>query len=807
MKLSLQWLSRYLDLSGISPSELAERLTMSGIEVSAIQDLAARFHKIVTARLVRVFPHPNADKLQLTEVEIPGKTFQVVCGAKNIQADDIVPLALEGAVLPSGIVIKAAKIRGEESFGMLCSAWELGLSEDRAGILHFPPDTPLGVPIAPLVNADDILFEVEVTPNRSDCLSHLGIARHLSALFHRELHVPETVLQESEELIENKISVEIFQNLGCRRYCAKIIQGVSIQPSPDWLKSSLEKVGIRSINNVVDVTNFILMDIGHPLHVFDYRQISGQKIVVRLAKEKETLVTLDGVTRVLSGNELVIADIQKPLALAGVMGGKNSEVTPQTHDILLEAAWFEPQAVRKTIQATNCRSDSSFRFERGVDPEAGLLVALNKAADLIVKLAGGKLFKGTAESYPMQAEKRSCTLSFEKASKLLGMPVDKSNLSASLVALGLSNQLSTDNLSLNISIPTFRHDLRIEEDIVEEIAQQIGYDQIPYSYPKIALHAPEPNPKRKFIHEVKNILISSGFSETISYSFMDDRHFDWLKLSPDHLWRKTLDLQNPLSVESACLRTSLLPGLLETYMHNERRGHDRASIFEVGSVFRPISGQSLPNEPIHLGFLVAGIKEEPYWKKNRPDSWDIFDLKGLLQTLLQRLQIPIAEDFMELRTLPFLHPELSYRLQNISKTEFGWMGALHPSCQETYKFKQSVLIGELSLDTLWDAGKSRARFHALSRFPGTSRDISIAVKEAIPVKSILRDIQAAGGPYLARVVLFDLYRGPELPEGIKSLSFSLDFQADDLTLRDDEVQGFQTAILKKLKDEYGVEQR
>ncbi len=810
MNISLAWLSQYVDLKDITPKELAHRLTMTGLEVSNPEDKTPALERVVIGRLKQVSPHPNADKLRLVEVEIPGETLRVVCGASNIAVGDTVPMALEGALLPSGMKIKHTKIRGEESYGMLCSERELGISDEGSGIMHFSEDTPLGTPVAELLKAkNDTVFEIEITPNRSDCLSHLGVARHVSAVLDRPLKVPEVSLLESSSEAGARVKVDIEIPAECRRYCARVIQGVKIGPSPEWLQKMIERVGIRPLNNVVDITNYILMEIGHPLHAFDLDRLSGPAIKVRLARKGEAITTIDGLERRLSGIELVIADADKPVALAGVMGGQDTEVTDKTVNVLLEAAWFEPAAVRRTMRGTGCQSESSYRFERGVDPEAGLLLALNRAARMMAEIAGGTILQGIVDQYPNPGKPSLISLRLSRAEKVLGMKLDRGHALSALSRLGFKIEPGKSTDYYTVRVPSFRSDVSLEEDLIAEIAEVIGYDKIISRTPRAPLVSPKADPEREFMHECRNLAAGLGLTETVSYSFLDPRHFEHLRLPGDHAWRSAVVLKNPLNVESSLLRTSLLPGLLNVLSYNQRRGRERIYLFETGAVYIPRSREELPQEPKHLGILLTGPRSPMHWRegKKRPAS-DFYDLKGVLEGLFSRLHIGNGSGFkLESSDIPFMHPRISFVLKAPDNRALGWAGALHPESLENYKLNGAVFAAELDMETLGQYWIRQPEVKPFSRFPALVRDISLAVSEDIQAGEVMQVIHSLGHDLLTQVMPFDLFQSEGMPPGTKSLAFSLTFQDHNRTLQEEEVKKLQNEILNRLGEKFGARQR
>lgn len=815
MKIAYSILSRFVDLADIPPQILAERLTLSGLEVSSLEDRTRSLEHVVVGRLLSVRPHPNADKLSLTEVEIPGRTLRIVCGAKNIAPGDVVPVALVGAVLPGNFRIQRAKIRGEESEGMLCSERELGISEEHAGIMHLPAETPLGTPVASLpgVSEREALLEVEITPNRPDCLSHLGVARQTAAVLDKSLTVPEINLEEHDPAASDACAVSIEPESGCGRYCARVIRGVKVGPSPAWLKTALEKIGQRSVNNLVDVTNYVMLEIGHPLHAFDLDRLSGARVQARLARAGEMLVTLDGVNRKLAGGELVIADAEKPVALAGVMGGRDTEVTDGTVNILLEAAWFDPRAVRLASRRTGCASESSYRFERGTDPEIGLTLALDRAAQLIVQVSGGRLARGILNEYPGRKDPAPVALRLARAEKILGLALSPAACLNALARLGYLSEPATNEGEFQVRIPSFRRDVSREEDLIEDIAQVLGYDRIPVAVPTVPLTLPAPDPRRDFVRECRELAAGFGLQEIITYSFMDPVQFENLRLPQEHPWRAALAVKNPLNVETSLLRTSLLPGLIETLAYNARRGRERIYLFETGAVFLPEPKSELPREPWHLGVALTGPRHPADWRNGRDNrTSDFYDVKGVLESLVSRLKLqPLqtgAPAFrFEAAELPFLHPCAGFQFCAPDGRVLGWAGELHPECRERYKLKNAVMAAEIDLEALLTYRSARAGIKPFSRFPASVRDLSLAVTEETRAGDVMRAIRQVGGSVLAGVEPFDVYHGENLPAGTKSLAFSLTFQSEDRTLQEEELKKHHARILEHLQKTFGAQLR
>ena len=593
MNVTLNWLKAYIDFE-FSPSELADRLTMLGIEVESIKHLGAELGGVVVGSVISIRPHPNADKLVLCQVDTGGTdTLQIVCGAPNAREGMLAPVATIGATLPIGLTIKRAKLRGETSEGMLCSEKELGFSDDAAGLMELPTDIPVGTPLSEALGLDDVVFELEITPNRPDCLSLIGVAREIRAETGNPLKLPTVDLRESNISVRDLTSVTIDAPYLCPRYAARVIQGVKVGESPAWLQQRLASVGIGVINNIVDITNFVLMEYGQPLHAFDYHKLTENRIVVRRAMKGEHLTTLDEAERELTSDMLVIADAERPVALAGIMGGYDSEITETTCDVLLESAYFNPSSVRATAKALGISTEASYRFERGADPGA-VLAALDRAAQLIAELAGGTVCEGVVDVYPGsppvtgkggQQPLTEVQLRPERVNFVLGTTLEPSEMVQILNRLGFDVDATGE--VYHVTVPTFRVDVTREIDLIEEIARVHGYDNIPTTLPKGDIPVPAPNPKTEVRRRIKHFLLAAGMMEAVNYSFCDPNCFDKIRLKADDPLRNTLQLRNPLSPEMSVLRTTLLPGLLENAQSNKNHQVSDIALFEISNVFIP----------------------------------------------------------------------------------------------------------------------------------------------------------------------------------------------------------------------------
>ena len=797
MNVTLNWLKTYIDFE-FSPSELADRLTMLGVEVESIKQLGAELEGVVVGSVTSIRPHPNADKLVLCQVDV-GETeeLQIVCGAPNVRESMLAPVATIGATLPAGFTIKRAKLRGETSHGMLCSEKELGLSENAAGLMELPTDIPPGTSLSEALGLDDVVFELEITPNRPDCLSLIGVAREIRAETGNPLKLPQVNFKESETDIRNLTSVTIDAPDLCPRYAARVIQGVKVAESPAWLQQRLESVGVGIINNIVDITNFVLMEYGQPLHAFDYHKLAENRIVVRRAANGEQLTTLDEVERELTPDMLVIADAEKPVALAGIMGGYDSEITETTCDILLESAYFNPSSVRATAKALGINTEASYRFERGADP--GIVpAALDRAAQLITELAGGTICEGIVDVYPGQQPLTRIQLRPERVNFILGTTIETAEMVQILSRLDFDVETSGD--IYQVTVPTFRSDITREIDLIEEIARVYGYDNIPTTLPKGDIPVPAPNPTTEVHKRIKRFLLAAGMMEAINYSFCAPTCFDKIRLDPNDPLRDTLKLQNPLSPEMSVLRTTLLPSLLDNAQHNRNHQIDTIALFEMGSVF---IRNGVQKEPERVAGILAGqIGEGVYSNPYRPP--DFFDIKGLVEGMLE--VCGIADYALQKTDVPTFHPGRNAEVVSGDR-RIGTFGEAHPEVLENYDLPYKAYLFEFDLEGLVDAAIFAKRFEPISIYPKVARDLAIVVDKEILSDMPTGLIYATGGDAVETVRLFDVYEGEQVPEGKKSLAYTITYHSATETLTDKAVNALHDKVVEHLNQELGAELR
>lgn len=817
MKVPLKWLQEYVDWH-LPVEELAHQITLAGLEVTEIQRFGGAWDRdlIVVGEILAVRPHPNADRLTLVDVEYGAEEpITVICGAPNIQVGDRghkVALARAGATLwdpyseePQQVTLKKTKIRGVRSAGMACSEKELGLSEEHTGILLLPEDAPVGVPLVDYMG--DVVLDLDLTPNLGRCLSMIGVAREVAALLDEELRVPSPQPREAGAPIEGQVTVEILDPELGPRYSAALIHDVPMGPSPFWMQQRLLRAGMRPINVVVDVTNYVMLEFGQPLHAFDYEALRPKPgtggppaIIVRRARPGEQMTTLDKEQRTLSPDRLLICDGEGPVALAGVMGGLESEVTEDTRHILLESAHFDPISIRRTSQELNLSSEASIRFERGVDPE-GTVWALRRACELLEELAGATVAQGVVDAYPHPWEPLQLELPVSEVERILGITLSAGEVAGMLDALGFSTTVAGEGVA--VEVPSFRMDVSLPADLIEEVARIYGYDRIPTTLMRTVLPPQRGNPLRELEERTRDVLTGCGLDEVITYSLTN---LDSVaRLTPggaDVDGSHYLRLANPLTVEREYMRQTLMNHLLETLALNLRHT-DRVAIFEIGRVYLPREGQELPDEPHVLGIGLSGYRHQPTWQEEEePGRIDFFDLKGVVEALLERLGIENAR--FEPSEHATLHPGRQAALW-LGEEMIGVLGEVHPLVREQFDLpEQRVGLAEFRLAPLL-AYAGGALYEPISRFPEVIQDIAVVVDEDRPAARVAQVIESAGGTLLRDLALFDVYRGQPIPEGKVSLAYRLTFQSMDRVLTEEEVNRLRDEqIVPALERELGA---
>lgn len=823
MKISLQWLHDYIDIQDYfsRPNDLATLLTGAGIEVEGIENRAKQFENVVVGTILKKERHPNADRLTLCQVGTgDGVVHQIVCGARNHNEGDNVAVALPGAVLPGNFAIKKSKIRGTESSGMLCSEKELGLRDESEGILILPPEATVGQSFAKYMGFDDILFELKVTPNRADCLSHFGLAREIACILGREVKYPLETFEEEGGSTRDHVALELRASDLCQRYAGRGVKGVKIGPSPAWLQKRLESVGLKSINNIVDVTNFVMMELGQPLHAFDLRKLKGQRIVVDRAAKGEDFVTLDGTELRLDGTELTIRDAERPIALAGVIGAKNSGIQDDTTEVFIEAAHFAPAGIRRTARKFRIETDSSYRFGRGTNPEA-VPLAMNRAAQLIRDVAGGEIMSEPHDQYPDPVKREPIEISLRTLVSRLGFKVDPSEFVDWMKRLGCDTKLALEEGQdterepvWSVLPPVFRWDLSLDVDLVEEFARLHGYQHIPETLPPLAV-MPGTHDLRYWLEsKIRRLLQGEGCLQAVNHGFVarafQDRVLgDVGKLKAFGLRASSepVALLNPLNEDLNVMRVSVLPGLLKNVVHNSRHGNSFGRLFELGFGHFKDGGEGMyPQYPQEgrLGFAFWGYAET-LWQKGET-SPVVFSLKGAVENLLKGLSVVrwkwvsagATKDVPE-----FLHPGQAVRLQVDGKA-VGFIGTLHPLLAEELKIRETCALAEFNLDKLLIEQPRSPRYERISKFPAVNRDIAFAMPKSLPASEVEAEIRQAAGTLLREVHVFDVFEGGNLPSGQRSVAFRLVFQSNDSTLEDQSINELRDRAVQAVSAKFGV---
>ncbi|MFC2013045.1 phenylalanine--tRNA ligase subunit beta [Chloroflexota bacterium] len=795
MKVSLKWLQEYIDVN-LSPAELVNRLAMAGIEAKGVQVIGGNWESIVVGRITAIDPHPNADRLRLPTIDTGTGQHTVVCGAPNLNIGDKVAFAYVGAELIDGHTgkkarLKAANIRGVASSGMACSEMELGISDSHEGILILPEDAPLGMPLADLLG--NVIFDFEVTPNRPDCLSVIGLGREVAALTGQNIRLPEADYPESDQPVDSRISVEIASPDLCPRYCASLITGITIAESPKWLQQRLLECGMRPINNIVDITNYVMLEYGQPLHSFDYQQLKSRKIVVRPARQGEVMVTLDGEERILTGNMLTITDGQHPVAVAGVMGGAESEVTPVTKDILLESASFNPASIHYTGRTLNLPSEACMRFERGISPNI-TVPALKRATQLIVQLAGGQAARGLIDVYPGKKERGTISVTAAETKRLLGIEFSLDQIAETLSLLGFECQKTA--AEVHTASPWWRSDIHRTVDIVEEVARIIGYDNIPMTMLSQPIPRQNPDPVFSLKNRLNQGLVGYGFQEIINFSLTGMELLE--RLLPESRTPQLMPLRvaNPMTAEQEYLRPHLRVNLLTALSENRKHTDAGIRLFELGKVYLPRE-KDLPREPEVLCGVLSGTGEEKTWHGGG-SRYDFYDAKGIIEGLLN--QMGIAANFEDSDD-ESLHPVKQAAITT-DGNRLGVVGELHPRALQSFDIAEPAYLFEIELTALIPLVTGNRTYQPVLRFPGTTRDIALIVDSEVTHQAI-QDIISSFA-LVNRVALFDVYAGDQVPPGKKSLAYSITFQSQSQTLTDEAVNQVQQQILKKLSQALGA---
>ncbi len=809
MKVSLSWLKDYIDVD-LPPARISDELTMAGLEVDSVEQRYDYLGNIVVARVSEVKKHPNADKLSVCKVDTGDDTVrQIVCGAPNVKEGMFVPCALPGAVLPGDLKIKKGKLRGEVSEGMLCSAAELRLATDASGIMDMEGDFDAGMPLEQALKLSDTVFEIDLTPNRPDCLSVIGVAREVGAFTdpRQNVKLPDFSLPADRigsQSIHDFASVEILDPDLCPRYAAGLLFDVKIGPSPFWLQEKLESVGMTPINNVVDITNFVMMETGQPLHAFDFDEVAKSKIIVRRAGKDTDFKTLDSKDHKLESDMLMICDGERPVALAGVMGGENSEISDTTTRVLVESAYFNPVSIRRTAKKTSIATDASHRFERGVDPE-GTVNALNRAVALIAELCDATIAKDIIDEHPQKPQAVVIDLNTKALNIRLGTDLKIEEIQAFLEAVEFSADITGDQ-RLKVGVPSFRVDVSRPEDLSEEVARLWGYNNIKTSFPKVPAEGRPLSSRITLRKTIRRMMTGFSFSEAINYNFINDNFCDRLNLDESDERRVVETILNPISDKMSVLRSSLLPGLLETMKKNISHQEDTLSFFELGKAFLATQKGKLPIENEMLAGLMTGSRTEQAWFSKRCDV-DFYDLKGVVEGLLEALKIgSVVFEPISGKDHPYLNPGASAAVLSKSKV-IGVLGKADAQVLKNFGLKQDAYLFEFDLAVMESLLPESLTASLLPRFPAISRDITIIVDQAVAAGTIVDRLETIGkkDKLVESVSLFDVFEGQPVAEGKKSMSFRVVYRGENKTLKDKNVKKIHNRISQTLLDEFSAD--
>lgn len=810
MQVSIKWLKDYIDFTE-TPEQLADKLTMAGIPVENVVDPGEGLEKVVTGRIEKLEPHQNSDHLQICTMNVGlAENIIIVTGAQNVAEGQVVPVAMVGAHLPNGMKISKGKLRGVASNGMLCSAQELKLDleklpeEQKTGIFILPSDTPVGIPAKDVLGLNDVVLEFELTANRADCFSVFGLVREIAAITGNKPHFPEIKVNEDDNTKLNDIfSVEIADPDLCSRFSTRMLKNVKIGPSPEWMQQRLEGAGIRSINNVVDVTNFVMIELGHPMHAYDYDKITGKKLIARRAIEGEELHTLDDTSRKAKGEMLVIADSEKAAGLAGIMGGFETEITDTTTTVVLESADFYGPCIRRTARACGLSSEASGRFERGVDSET-TIKALDRAAQLLQEMGACTVCEGIVDVYPNPKQANYVTFTPEQINNHLGTNIAKDVMLNIITSVGF-DVTKDENDEITVKVPSWRNDVTCMADISEEIARLHGFDKIKSTLPNGVSMQGTQSVKQTFIDKVKASLSSQGLYETISFALTNEETFNKLNIPQDSPLRKAVPIMNPLSDEYPLVRTTLLSSIFDNLARNLARKNDDVALFEVGSVFFPkaLPVTELPDEVVKIAGAITGRRNAQGWNQTN-DMVDFYDAKGIIEELFANLRV--TRYTVEAGTHYAMHPGKTALFKK-GRDVIATVGEVHPAVLSAYGITKPVYIFELDATTVMKYMAKDLKYKALPKYPATSRDLAMLVDVDVNAADIEKAMTKAAGQNLTQITLFDVYTGKQVEEGKKSLAFSLTFQSNDKTLTDAEIDPAIEKIVAKLQKDFNANLR
>ncbi|MBW1799724.1 MAG: phenylalanine--tRNA ligase subunit beta [Deltaproteobacteria bacterium] len=802
MKVSLNWLREYVDIE-LPAEELADKLTMTGLEVESLEPLGHGLNDIIAAKIISIERHPQADRLSICHVDTGRDQLPVICGAPNIEPGLLVPMALPGIRLPNGMKIAESRIRGEKSVGMLLAEDEMGLTDDHTGIMSLPGHTAPGTSLYDALPLEDWTLDIAITPNRPDCASIIGVAREVAAMTGRRLKMPQIHIHEDDRPIDELTSVTLDDPTGCPRYAAGLIMGVELKPSPFWMRYRLQACGVRAINNVVDVSNYILLEMGQPLHAFDYDRLQENRIVVRRAREGDSFTTLDGKTHAMTGEHLMICDGQRPVALAGIMGGLNSEIFEGSVNVLVESAYFDPITIRRGAKGLGISTEASYRFERGIDID-GVIRALKRALMLISDLAGGKILKGIIDQYPSPYAGPVIDLRIDKTNQFLGTDIPRDTVAGYLKALEMDVEQEDENV-LRVKPPSFRVDLLREVDLMEEVARLEGYDRIPVTYPAI-----RPTEEGDIIQlvlgdRVRDIMAGLGFTEIITYSFISPGYPDIFGAEEDSPMRAFVNLRNPLSVEQSVMRTSLLPGLLNTVNTSISHGEENLKLFEWGKIFLRSGEDELPHERLTLSAVMTGLNRQNEWYQGGR-TVDFYDIKGVVETLLKALGVD--DMTFQKGNAPPGYESDAVAFVHLAEKCIGHLGEISGQVLDIYDIKEGkTFVFELDIEALLEKLPEKHQFEPFTKFPAVFRDISLVLEKNIESKRLEQIIEEEGGKLVESVRLFDLYEGKTIAPSERALTYRVCYRSKDGTLDGKQVNHLHDAIIHRIIKKTGARLR
>ncbi len=794
MQVPMSWFSDYTDISGVSPKEYADRLTMTGSKVEGVENMGAEINNVVAGKILEVRPHEDSDHLVVCQVDV-GKEepIQIVTGAPNVKEGQTVPVALHKSTLPGGVKITRGKLRGVMSNGMMCSHDELGLTpadlgyEPEYGILILSDDIVPGTDIKKVFGLDENVVEFEITSNRPDCFSVIGLARETAASFNKPFTLKKPEIHENNENISDSLSVELNSPEKCLRYSARMVKNVKIGPSPSWMVHRLKACGVRSINNIVDITNYVLLEYGQPMHAFDMRDLAGQKIVIRTAEDGEVIKTLDENDRTLDHNDLVIADGERAVAVAGVMGGFNSEVKPDTTTVVFESATFDAASVRLTAQKIGLRTEASSRYEKGLDAN-NTIPALERACELVEILGCGDVVGGCIDIIGKTKEQPELAFRPEKINAFLGTDIPQADMISTLEML----EFAVDTENMTITPPSFRPDIEGEADVAEEIARFFGYDKIPTTLLSGEAVCGRKNEEQKAQDRINEILTGAGMSEIYTYTFTSPSVFDKLSLPADSPLRTTVKISNPLGEDTSVMRTTMLGSMLDILSRNYNYRNEKARLFEVGKIFIPTEKGKLPQEPMQITMGMYG-------------EADFFDIKGICETLLTGMHVKDVS-YKAVSDNPTFHPGRTAQISAEGEI-IGIVGQIHPEVSEKYGIECECFGAVIDFAKMLAHINSSIKYHALPKFPAVTRDIALLTDRSVPSAEIEAVIRQAAGKLLDSLKLFDVYEGEQIPDGKKSVAYAASFRAADRSLTNEEINPVFDKIVNSLETKLGAKLR